>query len=164
VASVAGRDIPIPEILLAAAVVLIYPQWLLHAPLLLHWLLAFEATLILSAAYLHLITSATGPGSRALSLGEKDSQGGIPSLRIYDVVLLVVGICLAASIARPLESLLILWFAFLPLHSMFVLAVTIYRWRGQSAIRLIIRIILSLLLCAFAVAWPLLIIAHMYGT
>jgi len=163
VTPVAGRELPIPELLLVAAIALVYPGWFHQVSLEIHVVMIFEGALVLTAAYLHLVMRPREAEDRVASGGKQDHRNVVSFLRPYAILLLAVGVCLVASLFGG-GSFLIPVFIFLPIHAGVLLAVTISRRRGLHVLRVLTRIMLISLFLVFVVAWPLLAIAHMYGT
>jgi len=162
VTPVSGRELPISELLLVVAIALVYPGWF-HQVSEIHVVLIFGGALALTAAYLHLIMRPREAEGRDASGGKQDHRSVVSFLRTYDVLLLAIGACLVALLFGD-GSFLIPVFIFLPIHSGVLIAMTISRRRGLHAVRVLTRIMLISLFFVFVVAWPLLAIAHMYGT
>jgi len=165
-----AREIALPEILLAAAVVLISPLWLWMAyeggtfAGALNLLGSFVVVVILSMAYLHMISPARSHESRTLSEGERGPAHGTALFIKYDLVVLTYGIFFVLSMGVTPSLPYLVWLAFLPFHSAMVLAITIYRRDVQPAARFRIRVLLSLLFFAFGIAWPFQFVQHLYFT
>jgi hypothetical protein len=163
VTPVAGRELPIPELLLVVAVAFVYPGWFHQVSLEIHVVLIFEGALVLTAAYLHLIMRPREAGGRVVPSGKQDRRDDVSFLRSYDVLLLAIGACLVAYLFGG-GSFLIPVFVGLSIHSMVLLAMTFWRRKGLHAVRVLTRIMLISLFLVFIVTWPLLAIAYMYGT
>jgi len=158
----------VPEILLAAAVVSISPLflWIILGDRYLPGdpvLLSFFSSVILSVAYLHIDPNQGDPGSNsASSAGAKPEKLHFSFIK-YDWVLLAYGIAFAMSYAVVFLPYL-LWWAFLPFHSVMVMATTIRRTNVKPRSNYLLRIALSILLCIGGFLYPFYVGSHFYLT
>jgi len=152
--SAATRVVGFPEILLAAAVVVISPSFLwiffdgMHPDL--FW--PFVLSTVFSIAYLHVKPIGMSHESSE-SLDAETSAQGFVVYRKYDLVLLGYVVIFAASFAVFLLPYLVFW-AFLPFHSVMVLALTIRNSSIKPQTRYLSRVALSILFCLGGIVWP----------
>lgn len=150
----ATRVVGLPEILLAAAVVAISPSFLwtffdrLHFDLL--W--PFVLSTVFSVAYLHIKPIGVSRESSE-SLDVETPPLEFIVYRKYDLVLLGYVVLFAASLAVFLLPYLVFW-SFLPIHSVMVLALTIRNKGIKPLTRYRTRVALSILFCLGGIVWP----------
>ena len=81
----------------------------------------------------------------------------------YDWVLLAYGIVFVMSFPVPLLPYLVYW-AFLPFHSVMVMAMTIRRTNVKPRTNYRLRVALSILFCLGGILWPYYAGSHFYLT
>ena len=164
---VPANEPPIPEILLAAAVVSLSPSliWIIFGDLYLadDVTLSFFASVILSVMYLH-INPNQGIRRSSVTSGVETKPGRVYFTFIkYDWVLLAYGIVFVMSFPVPLLPYLVYW-AFLPFHSVMVMAMTIRRTNVKPRTNYRLRVALSILFCLGGILWTYYAGSHFYLT
>ncbi|OGS56840.1 MAG: hypothetical protein A3K60_07090 [Euryarchaeota archaeon RBG_19FT_COMBO_56_21] len=166
--SAPGTEPPIPEILLAAAVVSISPSFLwiilgdMHFAVgAVYW--SFFPSIILSVAYLHINPNQGSCRSNTASGAETEPGRWYVTFIKYDWILLAYGIVFAMSFAVFLLPYLV-WWAFLPFHSVMVMAITIRRTNVKPRTNYRLRVALSILFCLGAISWSYYAGSHFYLT
>jgi len=151
------REVELPEVLLAVAVVAISPSFLCvffdriyFFSSSLFW--SFVLATVFSIAYLHTKPIGVSHESRE-SLNVEASAPGFVIYRKYDLILLGYGVIFVASLAVFFLPYFV-WWAFLPFHSFMVLALTIRNTSIKSRTRYLFRVALSILFCLGGIIWP----------